>query len=256
MKLTSLGAGSAFTLKNLQSNFIVEIGGKRLLIDAGTDLRHALQARSMRYHDLHAVYISHLHFDHMGGMEFLAFCTKFDPTFVDESGQKRKLIVFIHPSMVAGLWDTLKHGCTLPNERTTLETFFDVRPCTDGEFTFEGTKFTLVRTTHYFNGPLVAPSYGLQWQAANGKVVFLTTDTTLTMEVATIQLGSDLIFQDCETTKTPSGVHAHYTHLVALPAEVKRRMWLYHYQDGAKPDCVQDGFAGWIESGQVFDLSA
>jgi hypothetical protein len=71
---------------------------------------------------------------------------------------------------------------------------------------------------------------------------------------------SDIIFQDCETYdwqtgKSKSGVHAHYRELLTLPEEIRSKMWLYHYQDARPlPDAKADGFAGFVEQGQVFEL--
>ena len=51
-KLTFLGVGSAFTLKNWQSNMLAESGGKRLLIDCGGDCRYSLAERGLGAKDI------------------------------------------------------------------------------------------------------------------------------------------------------------------------------------------------------------
>ncbi|CAA9435206.1 MAG: Ribonuclease Z, partial [uncultured Phycisphaerae bacterium] len=71
MKLTFLGTGSAFTLANYQSNMLLEDSGKRLLIDCGGDARHAMAAAGYKAADVDALYVSHLHADHIGGIEWL-----------------------------------------------------------------------------------------------------------------------------------------------------------------------------------------
>jgi hypothetical protein len=43
--------------------------------------------------------------------------------------------------------------------------------------------------------------------------------------------------------------------LSALSAEIKRKMWLYHYQPGPLPDAEKDGFRGFVKRGQTFDFS-
>ena len=43
MKIIPLGVGSAFTMDDYQTNLIIEQNGKRLLIDAGTDIRFSLK---------------------------------------------------------------------------------------------------------------------------------------------------------------------------------------------------------------------
>ena len=80
MKLIFLGTGSAFTIGNYQSNMLLEDdNGKRLLIDCGSDIRFSLDAVGIRLGEITDVYISHIHADHMGGLEGLAFFTFFNP---------------------------------------------------------------------------------------------------------------------------------------------------------------------------------
>jgi len=72
MKIIPIGTGSAFSLNNFQTNLIIENStGKRLLIDAGGDVRHALKKLDLSYKDIDAVYLSHLHGDHVGGRSSL-----------------------------------------------------------------------------------------------------------------------------------------------------------------------------------------
>ena len=66
---------------------------------------------------------------------------------------------------------------------------------------------------------------------------------------------ADIIFQDCETAKVLSGVHAHYTELVTLDKEIKRKMWLYHYNPGPLPNARKQGFRGFVQKGQCFDFT-
>jgi hypothetical protein len=51
-------------------------------------------------------------------------------------------------------------------------------------------------------------------------------------------------------------VHAHYEELKELPAEIKQKMWLYHYSDGVLPDAQADGFAGFVKPRQEFIFGA
>lgn len=259
MKLTFLGVGAAFAEENYQSNMVLEINGKRLLIDAGGDIRFSMKNAGLKVTDLHAVYISHLHADHVGGMECLALKTKFNPHFVDEQRQKRKLQLFIKNSMARQLWEHVMQGgtATLQGQVNNLDSFFDVKRCGhNGKFTFEGTVFKLVQTVHYVNDRELAPSYGLFWQAANGQKIFLTTDTQFApASIVTFYQQADVILHDCEIGPIKSGVHAHYDDMRNLPPEHKAKMWLYHYGDGKKPDAVADGFAGWVKQLQIFDFS-
>lgn len=55
MKIRFLGTGSAFTLKNFQTNIAIEQNGKWLLLDAGGDIRFSLNNVGMSYKDLDAL---------------------------------------------------------------------------------------------------------------------------------------------------------------------------------------------------------
>ena len=84
----------------------------------------------------------------------------------------------------------------------------------------------------------------------------MTTDTQFSPEqIKNFYDMADLIFQDCETGEFESGVHAHYNQLKTLPEKFKKKMWLYHYQDGELPDAKADGFLGLVKMGQVFDYN-
>jgi len=85
MKLTFAGTGSAFCMAadNFQSNMVLEttpLGDEqphRLLIDCGSDARHSLRNLGHMPNDFDAVYISHLHSDHIGGIEWFALANYF-----------------------------------------------------------------------------------------------------------------------------------------------------------------------------------
>lgn len=79
MHLQFLGTGSAFTTKNFQTNFLIRVNGRRLLVDCGGDARHSMDMLGLTHRAIDAVYISHQHSDHIGGLEWLAFMSYFDP---------------------------------------------------------------------------------------------------------------------------------------------------------------------------------
>ena len=81
MKLQFLGVGSQFSGHDqYHSNMVITArSGKRMLIDCGSDVKFSLAECGLLPTDLDAVYISHLHADHIGGMEWLALSTLFQP---------------------------------------------------------------------------------------------------------------------------------------------------------------------------------
>src|ERR1700733_14991425 len=100
MRLIFVGSGSAFTVgaNNYQSNMLLESGQKRLLIDCGTDIRLSLYELGYTYRDIRHVFVSHLHADHIGGLEWLAFTSKFN------SGCQKPCLHINH-QLVEDLWN-------------------------------------------------------------------------------------------------------------------------------------------------------
>lgn len=257
MKLLFLGSGSAFTIgtNNFHSNMLlINEKNAKLMIDCGSDARFSLYKQGFDYKDITDVYISHLHADHAGGLEWLAFTRKFN----GDLSSLPKPNLYISAQLVDDLWNnTLSGGLSsIQAEVSTLDTFFNVHPIKSNDcFEWSGVEFRLVQTVHIVNAFSFMESYGLMF-SVNGIKVFITTDTQFAPnQLIDFYKMSDIIFHDCETVANMSGVHANYKELVLLPAEIKAKMWLYHYNPGPLPDARADGFRGFVEPGQVFDFS-
>ena len=138
----------------------------------------------------------------------------------------------------------------------SLENYFKTNPIpNNGFFDICGTKFEVYQMTHVVNRAKYMPAYGLFVTTPGKKKVFITTDTQFApYQLFGMYREADVIIHDCETSKFPSGVHAHYKDLRTLEAETKKKMILCHYNDGEKPDCVADGFQGWAAQGQSWEF--
>lgn len=253
-KLLFLGSGSAFTVgtDNFQSNmFLISEDGNKLLIDCGSDIRFSLHAASFSYRDVSHIYISHLHADHIGGLEYIGFSRKFNPECSRPS-------LYLHEILVQPLWQNSLSGGMgyAEGEKTNLENFFQVHPIgKEKHFFWEGIKFNLIPVIHVKAGTLIMPSYGL-FLEINGLKIFITTDTQFTPDfLKSVYEEADLIFHDCEVSVQPSPVHPHYQNLITLPQNIKQKMWLYGYQPAPLPDTQKDGFLGFVKRGDIFDFS-
>ena len=248
MKMTFIGSGAAFTSNNYHSNILIESNDKKLLIDCGSDARFALRDLGYSYKDIDSIYISHIHADHSGGLEWLGFSRKFDASCT-------KPYLIAHENILNNLWEhSLSAGMqTLDAESATLATYFipQYLDHTRG-FQWENINFELVKTVHVKNNHHLVDSYGLFFNV-NDKRIFLTTDTRMAFDqFLPYYEQSNIIFHDCETQNTPSAVHAHYNELIKLPLNIKNKMWLYHYNSGMLPNAQDDGFLGFVQKGQAF----
>lgn len=254
MRLIFLGTASAFVTdtSNYQSNMLLQSdNGEMLLIDCGSDARRSLHALGYHYQDIRNVYISHLHADHSGGLEWLAFSRRFD------AKQLSKPNLYVSADIVQTLWKhTLSGGLTsLSDEHATLSSYFVVHSVPEGgHFNWQKIRFHLVKNIHILTDFAEMPSYGLFFHI-NDQKIFITTDTQFQPEkMHQYYEEADFIFQDCETNKKVSGVHAHYRQLKTLDLTIKNKMWLYHYNSTALPDAKADGFAGFVLPGQTFNF--
>lgn len=255
-KLLFLGSGSAFTVgaDNFQSNMLlIQEDGKKLLIDCGSDIRFSLHAVGFSYLNITDVYISHLHADHVGGLEYIAMTTKFDP-------RCEKPSLYLSKELASELWErSLSGGMkSINGDINDLESFFVVHKIEQENrcFNWAGITFNLIKVIHVNNGYFIMPSYGLFFEVDCVKVL-ITTDTQFNLDgMVNLYEKADIIFHDCETSLYPSPVHAHYQELVSLPAKIKQKIWLYGYQPGKLPDAKKDGFLGFVKRGQVVDFSS
>lgn len=253
MRLIFAGAGSAFTVgdNNYNSNMVLESdAGERLLIDCGSDARHSLFSLGMTYSDIQNVYISHLHADHVGGLEWLAFTSKFDPDI-------SKPHLYISKKIVSRLWEHVLSGslASIVSDHPSIKDYFVVHAVEgNGSFRWQNIRFRLVETIHVDGTWINMSSFGLFF-TTHGIKIYITTDTQFTpRKLMPFYEKADIIFQDCETAKYNSGVHAQYSQLLTLDPAIRKKMWLYHYNPGPKPDAQQDGFQGFVRMGQVFEF--
>lgn len=215
-----------------------------------------MREQDLTYLDVDAVYISHAHADHIGGLEWLAFCSYFDPRYKD------KPKIFAERDLMRSLWDkSLAGGLEgLEGVEARMSTYFDVCPVQrNGNFEWQGIKFDIVQSIHVSARYAVVDSYGLMWtDPVTKQRVFLTTDVQFCPETSmkAYYKEADIILHDCETAPFMSGVHAHYDLLKTLPEEIKAKMRLYHYQDNVannfdawQKKAQEDGFVGFLRKG-------
>jgi len=227
MRIKFLGTGSAFSLNNYQTNIALEHGGKWLLLDAGGDIRFSLRDAGLSYKDIDGVYISHLHTDHAGGIEYVGFSSYFDPSIT------KKIKLYGNGELLRRGWEnTWKGGLeSIQGKLLDLDDFFDVQMIkSNGKFRWGGAECNIVQSVHIMNGYSIVLCFGLMIKTAS-KTIFWTADTQYAPnQIMDFYGQADFIIQDCETG-FKSGVHAHFSDLEGLPEEVKKKMILVHYQD-------------------------
>jgi ribonuclease BN (tRNA processing enzyme) len=262
MKITFLGVGSAFSRRNAKSNLLIECGDIKVLIDCGCSGPAVLEQYRLSLKDVTHILITHLHADHIGGLEEVAFMTRLV--------HKRKVTLLSTTSLLERLWQcSLRGGLEYvelsPGNGTpqTLADFFRVEPIAAKTWIPIGENPGLRLYLHPTDHVKGLESYGLEVEEVPGrqaKRFFFSGDTKF--DATLIQHGvrtCALVFQDCQLfdsgANNECGVHASYQQLCQLPSDVRRHLWLYHYGDTRPlPDAEHDGFAGFVADLQTFTL--
>ncbi|WP_424765924.1 MBL fold metallo-hydrolase [Paenibacillus sp. sgz302251] len=218
MHIQMIGTGSAFAKKFDNNNALIETNGFRLLVDCGITLPKALHRLGMSFTELDAIIISHIHGDHVGGLEELAFQMMFK--------FKRKPVLFIADTLIEPLWEHTLRGGLTQDPLNRLEDFFEVRPLKENQ-PYElhpGLQVKLLQTKHIPG----KRSYSLLFNDRFFYSADMRFDSQL-LDVLVDQ-GVNTIFHDCQL-ESPGVVHASLEELLTLPASIQKRTWLMHYGD-------------------------
>ncbi|MGO4543699.1 MBL fold metallo-hydrolase [Paenibacillus sp. 2TAB23] len=242
MNITMIGTGSAFAKKYDNNNALIEVNGFRLLVDCGITLPKALHQQGISFQELDGVLISHIHGDHVGGLEEYAFQMMFK--------YNRKPVLYIAESLVDPLWEqTLRGGLTQgPLER--LEDFFEVRPIKPDIETelSPGLKVKLIQTKHIPN----KPSYSILFNGSFFYTADMRFDPELLQQL--VDEGVSTIYHDCQL-EAPGVVHATLDELLSLPVAIQQKTWLMHYGDAIDQHAGRTGFMRIVEQHVTYELA-
>lgn len=243
LQLQMLGTGSAFSKLYYNNNALISDGSFSLLIDCGVTAPRALHHLGMSFDDIDAVFITHIHADHVGGLEELAFKMKFT--------YKRKPILYITEELAHTLWEhSLKGGLYQTGEISSLEDIFEVRllePLKPYHIS-EHLTIELIPTEHI---PGKA-SYSLYINESLFYSSDMTFDPALLLQLVQ-ERGCRTIFHECQLSG-PGEVHTTLEELLTLPLEVQKYTYLMHYGDEKEDNLDQIGDMTFLEQNLIYHL--
>jgi hydroxyacylglutathione hydrolase len=253
-----LGTGGAFSQSLGNTNLLLIQGETHLLVDFGiTGPARLWEKARLLPTDIQAILPTHVHSDHVGGLENLAFQHYFIA--------KKKPLMFVTEALQKDLWDdTLAGGMkylTGVDHPLRLGDYFIVKmpsqtrlwPDEQHEFTYGPMKVKLFSTDH-IAVPYDEPQFRSYGLCVNDRV-FFSGDSLFDPNTIRRFPSCETFFHDCSIR--PAGdTHATLAELRTgiLNARTKKNMFLVHYSDDYKSCDVSD-FAGWAESGvrYIFD---
>jgi ribonuclease BN (tRNA processing enzyme) len=221
-----LGVGDTFSEKYHSSALLLSSNGFHLAVDCPDMYRSVLRSaadrsgRKVCVEDIDHVLITHVHGDHMNGLEGVAFYKHF------AEGKRVQLIT--SPEVRAAIWDErLKASMSVlwdgeQFRQMGFDSYFEHLPLNwSGDNVVGPFRIRARRTRHH------VPTSALLIEAA-GRTVGYSSDTAFDPELIAFLEPADLIIH--ETNLGPA--HTPYSALAALPAELQTRMRLIHYPDG------------------------
>lgn len=301
LTLTFLGTGSAFSRRNFQSNALIEAWSQSpskqtvpddiLLLDFGTTGPLALFQLIQRtefaylrcdglgdglgdgradYGRIKKLLVTHLHADHVGGVEEFAVLTRFASAEGEDPHRSSRPTLIAARDVMDRIWTrTLSGGLGAMNGReATLDDYFETLPLArngDGYDSFRlGQDYSVqvFRTDHVrINEKYDWPSYGLiLCDDRSGETVVFSGDTRFDPEAMSPRFDdATMIFHDALLDPHQGAVHASIDELRTLPQGVRAKMTLYHYGDNYRDpmfDFVETEFAGFAEPQRRYTLFA
>lgn len=218
-----LGVGDTFSERHHTSALLLHCQGFFLAVDCPDVYRSVLRAagercgRALPVPD--HVLITHVHGDHMNGLEGVAFWKRF--------AEGKRVQLLASPEVRAVIWDqrlqasmsALWDGQRM--RQLGFDDYFDhlalpwTEPTQVGPF-----RIHTRRTVHH------VPTSALLVEAG-GRTLGYSSDTAFDPELIAFLEPADLIIH--ETNLGPA--HTAYTDLAALPASLRAKMRLIHYPD-------------------------
>lgn len=225
LEVVVLGVGDTFSEQHHSTALLLECAGFRLAVDCPDQYRGVLKAaadkcgRALSLSDIDHVLITHVHGDHMNGLEGVAFFKH----FVD----RKRLQLLTAPELREQIWEqrlkasmgVLWNG--VEHRELSFDDYFEhvplswAQPIEIGPF-----RIRARRTVHH------VPTSALFIEAA-GRSLGYSADTAFDPELIAFLEPADLIIH--ETNLGPA--HTPYAALAALPSTLRQKMRLIHYPD-------------------------
>jgi len=221
LKFTVLGSGTSVPHpRRSSSSHWVEAAGGSLLLDLSGPALHRMAQEGCDWPNLDAVWISHFHLDHVGGLAPFLFGTRHAP---QTQGRDRPLVVY-GPRGLRRLVERFDQA----NDYGLFEQPFplEVREVSPrGEFElFGGLRAETLSTPH------TSESLALRLTDPGGASLVYTSDTGYTEALAGFARGVDLLLMECSFFRTkPVETHLELADAMKLAGlSGARRVMLSH----------------------------
>jgi phosphoribosyl 1,2-cyclic phosphodiesterase len=242
LEIQMLGTGSAFSKKYDNNNALVYCNDFTLMLDCGITAPAALYRLGKTFADIDAVLITHIHADHVGGLEEFAFQMKFV--------YNMRPRLYVADAIADTLWENTLKGGLSQEEWQSLGDFFEVIKVQPGLAVtiHPGLKVEMLQTQHIPG----KSSYSLLFNDTFFYTADMKFDAELLMHMVHDR-GCTSIFHDCQLSD-PGVVHASLSELLQLPDEMQERIHLMHYADNREEYTGKTGKMQFVEASRKYSI--
>jgi len=216
MKLIVLGSGTSVPHRSrAASGYWLETESGRVLLDMSADAPHRMAAEQLDWANLDAIWLSHFHLDHIGGLAPFLFGTRSAP-----QTQHR-----VHPLSVygpAGFVKILRAIDEANNYRLLQQAFRvelkEVEPGNEFEL-LPGLDSVTLSTPH------TRESLAIRLKDKSGSVLVYTSDTGYSDELIEFAAGASLLLMECSFRKNkPVKTHLELADAMQLASKSNPRL--------------------------------
>jgi ribonuclease BN (tRNA processing enzyme) len=230
MKLTVLGSGSTVPHpRRASSAYWLETSAGTILLDCSGSVGSRMAAAGLDWPNLDAIWISHFHMDHVGGLAPLLAGTKHAAQMKDRTKPFR----IFGPAGIKQLVDRFSdaHNYRLLEQPFAIEIIgvealekFEILPGVEG---------VAMKTPH------TAESHAIHIRDADGTTLVYSADTGFDEKLATFARHVDLFILECTYVKNkPAKKHLELAEAILLvrKAEPRRAMLTHFYPEWDEVD--------------------
>jgi ribonuclease BN (tRNA processing enzyme) len=188
MKLTILGSGTSVPhSERAAAAYWLDTNAGSILLDLSADAAHRMAQEGLDWPNLDAIWISHFHLDHMGGLMPFLFGLKWAP----QTQSRKKPLRIFGPQGLRHLVDVVNDSNNYRLfEQPFLIDIFEVRSAAE----FEILPGVAAKT---FSTPHTPESLALRLKDEDSKLFVYTSDTGFSEDLIAFAKNADMLLMEC-----------------------------------------------------------